>query len=259
MDGHISSNILSTGNKFIVTDKISDSTFGHRTIGITSYVKGIDTSCANVVYIHAIILKRGKQGKHRLDIESLSLPIFNFETMSSSIIMPDKKRKYYVNTEPHITNLCTIYNMTNLDYLGWALSWACYLNQLSQYTKPFNIWPTKHKNIMNKMFRASDYWQEDSACLSDVYGALDKRTEFIKQMRIMEMTLTARSLTYMLKVAKLETQAIKYLIAHNHKTKIEDKKRLETTYKFFMKKYTNLKLLKEKNTTPLKKKLMFPF
>ena len=58
-------------------------------------------------------------------------------------------------------------DMIDLDYLGWALSWASYLNQLSRYTKPFNIWPTKHKNIMNKMLNASDYWKEDSIYLSE--------------------------------------------------------------------------------------------
>jgi hypothetical protein len=260
MDKHLSSNILSTGNKFTVTDKIPDNTFGNGTTGIVSYVKGIDTECTNVVHLQTVILKRGKQGKPRLDVELISIPIFSFDNMNSSTIMPDKKRKYYVDTEPCPFSLYSIYEMSDLDYLGWALSWTMYLNQLSRYTKPFNIWPMKQKNIMNKMLGASDYWKEDSVYLSDTYGSAHKREIFIKQMRIMELTLTACSLSYMLKIAKIEIDAIKYLINHNcNKIKIENKNKLSATYEFFMKKYTNLKLIEKKNTISPKKELIFPF
>lgn len=260
MDKHLSSNILSTGSKFTVTNRIPDGVFGNGTTGIVSHVKGVDTEYTNIVYLQTVILKRGKQGKSRLDIELISIPIFSFDNMNSFTIMPNEKRKHYVDTELCPFSLYNVYEMSDLDYLGWALSWARYLNQLSRYTKPFNIWPTKHKNIMNKMLNASDYWKEDSIYLSEEYGSADKREEFIKQMRIMELTLTACSLSYMLKIAKIEVEAIRYLITHNcSKTKIGNKNKLSATHNFFMKKYTNLKLLKEKSTVPSKKKWMFPF
>ena len=248
---HLSSNILSTGSKFTVNDKISEGIFGVGTTGIIGYVKGVDVECANIVYLQTVILKRGKQGKSRLDVELISIPIFN------SDIIFDEKRKHHVNIEPYSSPLHTIHDMTDLEYLGWALSWASYLNQLSRYTKPFSIWPIKNKNIMNKMLNASDYWKEDPVYLNESYSNFNARERFIKQMRIMELTLTTCSLSYMLKVAKLEVQAVKYLITHNsNKTK---KNELSATHTFFTKKYTNLKLLKEKNTTPVKGKLTFPF
>lgn len=257
---HLSSNILSTGSKFIVTNKISDGTFGAGTTGIVSYVKGVGIECANIAYLQTVILKRGKQGKSRLDVELISIPVFSFDTMNSSTIMPDEKRKYYIDTKPCSSPLYTIYEMSDLDYLGWALSWTNYLSQLSQYTKPFNIWPMKQKNIMNKMLNASEYWKEDPTYLSDAYCDSNSREKFIKQMRIMELTLASCSLSYMLKIAKIEVQAIKYLIAHNrNKIKIENKDKLSATLASFTKKYTNLKLLKEKNNMPVEKELIFPF
>jgi hypothetical protein len=180
--------------------------------------------------------------------------------MNSSTIMPKSEKKYYVDTEPCPSSLYTIYDMSDLNYLGWALAWTSYLNQLSRYTKPFSIWPIKHKNIMNKMLNASEYWQEDSIYLSETYGATNKREKFIKQMRIMELTLTTCSLSYMIKIAKIEVNAIKYLISHNcGKTKVGNKNKLSATYEFFMKKYTNLNLLEKKNTLSPKKELVFPF
>lgn len=249
---HLSSNILSTGNKFTVNDKISEGILGIGTTGIIGYVEGVDVECANIVYLRTVILKRGKQGKSRLDVELISIPIFNFDTITT---IPNEKKRHHVNIEPCSSPLYTIYDMIDLDYLGWALSWASYLNQLSRYTKPFSIWPIKNKNIMNKMLNAPEYWKEDPIHLSDAYSDFNAREKFIKQMRIMELTLTPCSLSYMLKIAKIEVQAVKYLITHN-KTK---KNELSATHAFFTKKYTNLKLLKEKNTTPVKGELIFPF
>lgn len=248
----LSSNILSTGNRFVVTEKTVDGTFRPGTTGIISYIKGIDTSCSNVVYLTAIVLKRGKTGKPRMDLEQVSTPIFNFEVKESSGMMPDKKRKRYIFTEPDIQKYRTIHEMGCLDFLGWALAWSLYLQKLSKCTKPFCIWPRKSSHIMNKMLNISSFWYENPEYTIEDFCSFLQREKFIKQMRILDSTLVNCSLSYMIKVTESEVNAADYLIQHNNKAKIYDDKILHDTYALFRKKHKNLRALDRRNKLLLK-------
>lgn len=249
----LSSNILSTGNKFVVTEKTDDGTFRPGTTGVVSYVKGVDTGCSNVVYLTAVILKRGKTGKPRMDLEQISTPIFNFKTMDSSEIMPDKKRKRYVFTEPTPQTYRTIYEMEGLDFLGWALSWVLYLQKLSKCTKPFCIWPRKSNDIMNRMLNISSFWYENAEYTIEDFCASPQREKFINRMRTLEATLVNCSLAYMIKVTESEVNAADYLIHHNSKAKVCNVEALYTTYNVFKEKHKNLRALDRRNKLALKK------
>ena len=256
----LSSNILSTGNRFIITNKTTDGTFGPGTIGIMSYVKGVDVMCENVAHLHVIILKRGKNGIPRLDMGSILVPIFNFKNIDSSTIMPDKKQKYYVYIEPKAIPFHTVKEMPDLDYVGWCLSWTCFLYKLSRRgAHPFSIWPTNSKNIINYVFNTPSFWKEDPKHVFKTLCSNVKREEFIERMRIIETTLCNHSLSYMLKVSLLEIHAIEYLMKHNKdKIKICNKKILDKTRDVFMQKYFDLNALKMKEGVLLKKELRFP-
>lgn len=245
----LSSNILSTGNKFVITEKTTDGVFKPGTVGIVSYVKGIDTECSNVAYFTAIILKRGKTGKQRIDLEQISTPIFSFEKMGLSTVMPDKKRKRYLYMEPMPQAHHSIQSMSNLNYLGWALSWSCYLNQLAKCTKPFRIWPKKNNDIMNRILNIAIHWHEDRDSTIDMFCSIEKRKNFVEKMRMMEATLFNCSLLYMLKIAECEVKASEYLIHNNDKIKTCDKEMLNSTYLFFKEKHTNLKELSRRNSS----------
>ena len=249
----LSSNILSTGNKFVVTEKTADGTFRPGTTGIISYIKGIDTGCSNVVYLTAVILKRGKTGRSRLDLEQVSTPIFNFETMGSSGIMPDKKRKRYIFTEPCPQRDHTIHEMDGLEFLGWSLAWTLYLQKLSKCTKPFCIWPRKNGDIMNKMLNISSFWYENSEHTIENFCSSQQRNKFINRMRILESTLINCSLAYMIKVTESEVNAADYLIHHNNKAKVCNIEELYNTYRVFKEKHKNLRALDRKNKSSLKK------
>lgn len=254
---YLSSNILFTGNKFIVTDETVDSIFGPGTTGMMNYVVGTDTACTNVVHIHATILKRGKQGMDRLDTNIIAIPIFGFKDMYSSTIMPEKKQKHYVYIKPVVSTINTIYEMPDLEYLGWALSWACYLNKLHQSNSSSFVWPKSNKNIINKMLNIPTIWRDDPQYATGKFCAYLTRSEFVNQMRIMETTLVERSLFYMSEVSNIEINAIDYLIKRNNdKTKICDKNTLYKTYAVFMEKHTNLKSLKKRNNESSKKSIL---
>lgn len=260
MNNTISSNIPSVGTKFIVTDKTADGTFGPGTAGLMSYVEGADVKYANVVYINVIILRRGKHGMLRLDTALISTPVFNFKNMNSITIMPNKEQKHYIYIKQKTFTPYTIYDMTDLEYLGWGLSWINYLEQLSQNTNSFFIWPTKEKSIIKKMSHISALWRDDPQYIYNRFCSNEARKIFVEQMRILESTLFECSLSYMLRVAKLETRAINYLILNNKdKTKVGSKKMLNEVHNTYITKYTNLKLLANKKIIPLKKDVTFPF
>ena len=249
----LSSNILSTGNKFVATEKTADGTFRPGTTGIISYIKGIDTGCSNVVYLTAVILKRGKTGKSRIDLEQVSTPIFSFETMDSSGIMPDKKRKRYIFTEPAPQTYRTIYEMEGLDFLGWALAWTLYLQKLSKCTKPFCIWPRKSGDIMNRMLNISSFWYENAEYAIEDFCSSKKREKFINRMRTLESTLVNCSLSYMIKVTESEVNAADYLIHYNNRAEVCNMEALYTTYNIFKEKHKNLIALDRRNKSALKK------
>lgn len=249
----LSSNILSTGNKFVVTEKTVDGTFRPGTIGVISYIKGIDTGCSNVVYLTAVVLKRGKTGKPRIDLEQVSTPIFSFETMDSSGIMPDKKRKRYIFTEPAPQTYRTIYEMEGLEFLGWSLAWVLYLRKLSKCTKPFCIWPRKNGDLMNKMLNISSFWYENAEYTVEDFCSPLQREKFINRMRTLESTLVNCSLSYMIKVTESEVNAADYLIHYNNKEKVYNEEVLYNTYNFFKEKHKNLKALDRRNKSASKK------
>lgn len=246
MEELLSSNILSTGNKFVVAKKTVDGTFRAGTTGIISYIEGIDTECANVVFLLAVILKRGKTGKQRIDLEKISTPIFNFKKMDSVSIMPNKERKRYIYTEPTHKIYRNIHDMGNLEYLGWAFAWVLYLQKLSKCTKPFCIWPKKENHILNRMLKISSFWEENADYVIEDFCNKKKRESFTKNMRIIESTLSQCSLSYMVKVAESEVNASEYLIRHNKKAELCNTEVLNETYGSFMKKYKNLVTLNKK-------------
>lgn len=257
----LSSNILYTGNKFVVTEKTVDGTFRPGTTGIVSYIKGIDTGCSNVVYLTAVILKRGKTGKSRIDLEQVSTPIFSFKTMDSSEVMPDKKRKRYIFAEPDVQIYRTVHEMESLEFLGWASAWALYLQKLSKCTKPFCIWPKKSGDLMNKMLNISSYWYENAKYTIEDFCSHQQRDRFVKQMRTLESTLINCSLSYMIKVTESEVHAADYLIHYNNKAKICNEEVLYNTYNLFKEKNKNLIALDRRNRSTLKKgvKTISPF
>lgn len=201
----ITSQIFNTGTKFVVTDDTKDSTFGPGTTGFVSYVKGHDQDYSNVIYLHAVVLKRGKTGKRRLDNSELSTPIFDLKDENIHKVMPEEKRRYYVHIEPILPCEDTIQNMSDIDFLGWAHSQTMYIHKLSTRAKHISSWPGDLDHFLNRILTINEYYSED---LGDELFNPAFREKFAKSIRMLESTLVKCALSYMIKVADIERRAI---------------------------------------------------
>jgi hypothetical protein len=201
----LTSQIFNTGTKFIVTDDTKDGTFGPGTIGFTSYVKGHDQDYTNVVYLNAIIIKRGKTGKRRIANSEISTPIFDFKDNNLSKVMPEEKRRYYVHIEPMLPYESVVQNMSDIDFLGWSYAQARYIQKLSTRAKHIAVWPTDSAHFLNQILNISENYTEnmDPSLTNALF-----RDQFVKKIRVLESTLVKSALLYMCKVSELENRAI---------------------------------------------------
>lgn len=205
----LNSHIFSTGTKFVVTDQTKDGTFGPGTTGFVSYVKGKDRDFPNVVYLKAVVVKRGKGGKERLNFSEISTPIFETSDVDMTDLMPDEKRRYYVHIEPERDVAHDVMKMEEIDFLGWALSYAQYIFKLNSRAKRISVWPQENNAICNRILNLEEYYSEDPEHTKEVMANLGARTSFVQNIRIKESTLVKCCLSYMLKIAQLEEAAIK--------------------------------------------------
>ncbi len=234
----LTSQIFNTGTKFVVTDDTKDSTFGPGTTGFVSYVKGHDQDYSNVVYLNAVVLKRGKTGKKRLDNSELSTPIFDIKDGDISKVMPEEKRRYYVHIEPILPCEDTIQNMSEIDFLGWAHAQTMYIHKLSTRAKHISSWPRDSDHFLNRILSLNEYYSED---LGDELTSIAFREKFAKSIRMIESTLVKCALLYMIKVSDLERRAIADLCSAG--LNIGEPKMMEETLSMFTKKQTALQTL----------------
>ncbi len=206
----LNSQIFTTGTKFIVTENTKDSTFGPGTTGFMSYVKGHDQDYPNVVYLQTVILKRGKNGKKRLDKSELSTPVFDINDENMAKVMPEEKRRYYVHIEPVIPFEKDVMNMINMDFIGWAHCQAIYINKLSRRSNLMNSWPEDSDHYLNKILNINEYFTED---IANEYSEYEFRRKFIHIIRKLESTLVKSALIYMMKLSEIEKRAIYELCA----------------------------------------------
>mgnify|MGYP006304685681 CR=1 FL=1 len=209
----LNSHIFNTGTKFVVTDETTDGSFGPGTTGFVSYVKGKDRDFSNVVYLKAAIVQRGKTGKERLDFCEISTPIFEIPDQDMATFMPDEKRRYYVHIKHAEDSVRSIVDMEEIDFLGWALSYAQYVFKLNSRAKRISVWPQDNNAVCNKMLNLCEYYAEDADHTKESMANIAARHSFVQNIRMQESTLVKCCLSYMMKVAQIEAQAINAILA----------------------------------------------
>lgn len=202
--------ILNPGSKFIVNEKTVDSTFGPGTTGFISYVKGVDQDFSNVAYFEVIIIKRGKNGKDRLDVGEISVPIFDIDCESLNKVMPDEKRKYYVHIEPVKQEPSVMY-FNDLDFLAWALSYSKYVHKLNTKVRNVSVWPQSTDDMLNTIINMNEYYNDDPPFMLTNYASTQSRIDFLESVRKIEATLSKLAISYISKTSDLELNAIKYI------------------------------------------------
>jgi hypothetical protein len=255
MTSVMTSQIFATGTKFVVTEETTDGTFGPGTTGFISYVKGRDQDFGNVFYYRAVVIKRGKTGKERLDIADISTPVFELDKDVIGKIMPDEKRRYYVHLKPKSMPR-NVLDMPPMDFLGYSLAYSRWIRKLTTRSKHVNAWPNNTDDILNTYVRMDDYFEEDSEYALDRFCREDRRVEFVRKIRIMESTLVKCSLSYMHIVAGIETWALNELA--KPAIELKDKDAWKNAMKSYSNKVSSLEALTKahSNKTVLTKSAM---
>jgi hypothetical protein len=245
----LASQIFPTGTKFVVTDETKDTTFGPGTTGFVSYVKGRDQDFANVLHYRIVTIKRGKGGKERIELNDISTPVFELEGEKFHEMMPDAKRRYYVPISPEPLP-ATVLEMSDLDFLAYGFAYARWVRKLNTRSKHVNAWPNSTEDLLNVFVRMDDYFTEDPDLAKERYAAEPVRDQITRRMRIMESTLVKCSLSYMTKIAEIETGAVHNILSAN--LGIVDKKQLKFTLDSYTDKAKSLKFLADAHSPKVK-------
>lgn len=238
------SQILLPGTKFIVNGNTKDGYLGPGSTGFVSYLKGYCRDYQNVVFFRATVIRRGKGGKERLEFVDISTPIFDIENEKVEKMLPDSRQKHYVHMERDKITY-NILDISNIDFLGWALSYSSYLYKLSmKNNKERKPWPEGDKHILNKALCAQDYYSEDSEYTKNKFGDIEWRASFVHAARLLEYSLVRAVLKYRSTLAGIEFSAIKNIVDKAGIAK-KDIKPFIDTHKFLDAKTRTLHMLEK--------------
>lgn len=198
--------LFKSGTKFIVTSDVKETTFPPGTTAFMSHMREPDVDYQNVARIKAITIRRGKGGMDRIDINSMSIPIFNDKRMlGHENYLPIGKR-YYVHIEEVATSEIDIMKMQNMDFLGWACAKAISLrhltNNMAKSTAP-KLWP-KNNNGHPLLIasRLADFFDSDKDTATTKFAEdMDFRRNFVKEIRFLEAAAVKCDVLYQKLVA----------------------------------------------------------
>jgi len=248
----LQSNIRGCGAPYTVSKESEDNVYKPGTLGLLSYVKGVDLDYPNVVYFFVVTVRRGKGGKQRLDFNEISFPIFNtpnlIDLSKKKEFMPPLDRRYFVMTETLPLVFSHALNMDGHDFLAWSCCHAKYLSQLRKTTNGFRMWPKDKKHVMNVMNSMDNYMnsqhfdEEQRQNTYNHYTDGEARDKFIRKMRHISSALTQCHVSYKQRVAKAELEAIMH-INKNLKAFGADKKEAGDARIYHEKKYKKISQL----------------
>ena len=197
------------GTKFIVSERSTDGAIGPGTTGVVSNIIGVDSDHKNVAFLTAVITRRGKTGKRRIEFKDISTPIFDFGNDCYSKYLPDEKRKQYVHIESDTQYAVSVLNMSDMDFLSWALAKITLYNKIVTTANQYgNNWPESGDNIINLMYSSVKRFNDSpEQTLADLC-AKAVRISFMEEFRKLEASLVKGFALYMYRVSAMESVAL---------------------------------------------------
>jgi len=180
--------VCNPGTKFIVADYTANKAFPPGSLGFISNYGGQFRTFPNTILAEAIIIRRGKKGKDRLERATFATPVFD----TGPRVTESKYRGYnFVYTESTGDVYKSVLDMPELDFLGWSLAYCHHLTKL--FREMTNRWPKEKYHPVNALKRAPGYFNEDPASIAN-FCALDFAETLITEMRNLE-SLALRAAT----------------------------------------------------------------
>lgn len=266
----IPSGLLEVGGKFKVTEEGKDTIYTQGSCGFMYSLNGIDNSYQNVARVEAVMTRRGKGGKARLEQTGLTMPVFyppiekkeykeNFAKL-----MPDEKKRGYVIVERDLDMCSHIVDMDPLDFMGYAAAISLRLQKMSKRCR-HSRWPEEKANPVRVMIRTVERFEQDpDAYLLDMGESLAFREQFVNAARRMSSAMAKIQLEMEKEKVYAETHAAEFLryvnsgeflsdTAENKKNEYvftDDNKILENTLEFYKNLLEELKYKITKSQMP---------
>ena len=241
--------LLVPGAKFIVNKDVKENTFGPGTIGIMSYIKNADLDYENVAHVVAVIIRRGKGGIQRLNVNSMSIPVFaNPKMLEHKNYLP-VGRRHYVHIDPFPYKEGDLLKVSALDFLGWSTAYMKYLYYLATSIarpKKSSIIPQDNGHPLAIANRMPDYFDSNRDETLDKFSEEKFRKSFIKISRAAEASLIKCVLMYQKMTTAIALNSANFMKYTNDEYyEVTNKKEAENTITFYEDK---LRIIEEMST-----------
>lgn len=207
-------NLFRTGQKFVVVEPTTDSAYTAGSTGYMAFVEKQDNSFANVARVQAVIIRRGKGGKERIECLHLYFPIFRVDDKAFQKVMPEKgMRRGYVHPEIEGPAILNVMDLSDIEYLGWAIACIKAMRWMVEKCK-HHQWPSSQQHIFNKLGRVAEYFNADPENLGKIKNQLaspDSRVGFLAELRPAFASLVRVNLSEAVLVAEMLHTAAEFL------------------------------------------------
>jgi len=227
-----------TGEKFIVNQDVKDTTFIPGTTAFMAYMNDPDPDYQDVARIRAVIIRRGKGGMNRVNVNNLSLPIFLDERMLKHENYLPVGRKYYIHIDKEPLPDKNVLEMEDIDFLGWSCAKSLYMYYLTTHFAKKNapsLWPTSNKNPVVIASRFTEYFENDApVTLEKFAGNMAYRTEFIDEIRRLESASAKAGILYHKRVVSAILNSARFMVYTNDKYfQVTDKNEANKTVTYY--------------------------
>lgn len=215
--------ILQPGTIFEVVSPTKSSTFGTGTLGIISHVEGSSIDFPNVIYYNAVIMRRGKTGKARLELNQISTPIFTLKCENIEYILPKVDCKSFVFINPKYDLIGeSILKFENQLFLAWAYAYGKYLSRLHTLTTKIQIWPSNGDHVLNVINRLQNRFIDDHQAVIEACTTTQFRERTVAEVRHFETALAGCGIDYLYRIAYIEKCAMDTIILNAKNIKLKD-------------------------------------
>lgn len=277
----VHSTITNPGTPFVLGEKVKNKTFLPGSEGYLSYVLGPDHSNPNIVFHKAIITRRGKNGKTRMDSGVFLSPIFVLPESCNELMAEKEEKKHFVdlivNTEnPVMYNLSSNQTLDDLSFVASILARGLFVKTLDKVLykddnlivqkiglrefKEVYIWPKKKSDsLLKKLVEEVQnmFIPEDLTPIGHHFCSKVVRTNIMEELKLLESFLVIPKLEYQRQTDIMSLAALDYINKKlkaekggHHQALIKQLKGMKTC--FSANKYKVTKLLEHKLDSILK-------
>lgn len=226
--------LFSSGTKFITTDKIKDGTYPPGSTGFISYVAQGDENYQDIAKISAIITRRGKTGKDRLERASIYVPVFFFDHPNFMKLLPEG-RKAHLHIEPDTTfDKINLIACPTIDFIGWASAITGRLRYMAENCQ-HSLWPEGPENPLNIIRRAMEHFEGDAAEeFVQRFNNIEMRKRTIQELRMKVSGMARVELEFSLRELDVLDNSARFLLFTNRGEFIEPNEEDKTNQYLFL-------------------------